>query len=58
MAGPFLLPPLGVVVLTFNAFGRPCAGGGQVTLLDRAGDQVAVIVTPVIGRIRIEWVPQ
>ncbi|MHB8071053.1 MAG: pilus assembly FimT family protein [Candidatus Cryosericum sp.] len=49
-------PPSGVVVLTFNAFGRPCEGGGRVTLVDRAGDQVDVIVTPVIGRIRMEWV--
>ena len=51
-------PPSGVVVLTFNAFGRPCEGGGRVTLVDRAGDRVDVIVVPVIGRIRMEWVPQ
>jgi prepilin-type N-terminal cleavage/methylation domain-containing protein len=49
-------PPSGVVVLTFNAFGRPCEGGGRVTLMDRAGDRVDVIVTPVVGRIRMEWV--
>jgi len=51
-------PPSGVVVLTFNAFGRPCEGGGRVTLVDRAGDRVDVIVTPVIGRIRMEWVQE
>jgi prepilin-type N-terminal cleavage/methylation domain-containing protein len=49
-------PPSGVVILTFNAFGRPSEGGGRVTLVDRAGDQVDIIVTPVIGRIRMEWV--
>jgi prepilin-type N-terminal cleavage/methylation domain-containing protein len=32
--------------------------GGRVTLVDRAGDGVDVIVTPVIGRIWMEWVPQ
>jgi hypothetical protein len=36
-------PPSGVVVLTFDAFGRPCEGGGRVTLVDRAGDRVDVI---------------
>ena len=46
--------PSSVVVLTFNFFGRPSEGGGRVTLLDRAGDQVDVIVTPVIGCIRME----
>jgi type II secretory pathway pseudopilin PulG len=47
-------PPSSVVVLTFNAFGRPCEGGCQVMLVDRDGDQVDVIVTPVIGCIRME----
>ena len=51
-------PPSGVVVFTFNAFGRPCEGGERVTLVNRAGDRVDVIVTPVIGRIRMEWVAQ
>jgi prepilin-type N-terminal cleavage/methylation domain-containing protein len=49
-------PASGVVVLTFNEFGRPSEGGGRVTLVNRAGDQVDIIVTPVIGRIRMEWV--
>ena len=51
-------PSSGIVVLTFNAFGRPCEGGDRVTLVDRSGDQVAVIVTPVIGRIWMECVLQ
>lgn len=45
----------GVVAQTFNALRRPCEGGGRVTLVDRAGDRVDVIVTPVIGQAIMEW---
>jgi prepilin-type N-terminal cleavage/methylation domain-containing protein len=49
-------PASTIVKLSFNEWGRPSQGGGQVTFVTRGGDQVSVIVTPVIGRIRMEWV--
>ena len=46
-----------VVTMSFNAMGRPAqTGGGHVTLMNRYGERVDVIVTPVDGIIRMEWV--
>lgn len=46
-----------VVAMSFNAMGRPAGtGGGHVTLMNHYGERVDVIVTPVDGLIRMEWV--
>ena len=46
-----------IVTMSFNAMGRPAqTGGGHVTLMNRYGERVDVIVTPVDGVIRMEWV--
>lgn len=46
-----------IVTMSFNAMGRPAqTGGGHVTLMNRYGERVDVIVTPVDGLIRMEWV--
>ena len=46
-----------VVAMSFNAMGRPAGtGGGHVTLMNRYDERVDVIVTPVDGLIRMEWV--
>jgi len=48
-----------VVTMSFNSMGRPAGtGGGHVSFINAYGERVDVIVTPVIGRIRMEWVPQ
>lgn len=46
-----------VVAMSFNSAGRPAqTGGGHVTLINRYDERVDVIVTPVDGVIRTEWV--
>lgn len=48
-----------VVTMSFNEMGRPAgaSGGGHVTFMNKYGDRVDVIVTPVDGNIRMAWVP-
>lgn len=46
-----------IVAMSFNAAGRPAqTGGGHVTLMNRYDERIDVIVTPVDGTIRMEWV--
>jgi len=48
-----------IVTMSFNEMGRPAgaSGGGHVTFLDKYGDRLDVIVTPVDGNIRMAWIP-
>jgi prepilin-type N-terminal cleavage/methylation domain-containing protein len=46
-----------MVTVSFNAAGRPAGtGGGHVILMNQYGERIKVIVTPVDGNIRMEWV--
>jgi len=49
-----------VVTMSFNAMGRPAggSGGGHVSFMNMYDERVDVIVTPVDGNIRMEWVSQ
>lgn len=48
-------PPSDIALLTLNEYGCSSEGGDGVTIDDRSGDEVDVIVKPVIGRIQIAW---
>ncbi|MHB8107230.1 MAG: pilus assembly FimT family protein [Candidatus Cryosericum sp.] len=46
-----------LVTMSFNSMGRPAGtGGGHVTFINAYDERVDVIVTPVDGNIRMEWV--
>jgi prepilin-type N-terminal cleavage/methylation domain-containing protein len=47
-----------VVTMSFNGMGRPAggSGGGHVSFIDVYDERVDVIVAPVDGNIRMEWV--
>ena len=47
-----------VVTMSFNGMGRPAggSGGGHVSFINAYDERVDVIVTPVDGNIRMEWV--
>ena len=48
-----------VVTMSFNAAGRPAGtGGGHVSFMNVYDERVDIIVTPVDGSIRMEWVSQ
>jgi len=48
-----------LVTMSFNSVGRPAGtGGGHVSFINVYDERVDVIVTPVDGNIRMEWVSQ
>jgi len=48
-----------LVTMSFNSMGRPAGtGGGHVSFTNVYDERVDVIVTPVDGNIRMEWVSQ